>query len=169
MQGLGRLSVAALLAGLVVAGLGGCRSTPPPSIEGGRAQEPRGLAEEPSAPAPEPAGRAPQPVGPMPGQGCRQVTLEPPCTLSLFSPSRTGAEPVVSYFVRYRDAKGREVTPYYLEARREDRAALDKFFKDEKHRVVQCQGGWTSAPCNDTPHLQGFPEPPVGKVTPRGR
>jgi hypothetical protein len=167
MQGLRGIAIAALvLAGLVVAALTGCRSAAPSKAESvSRAQEPAGET-------PQPAGRTPEPVGPKPGQGCRQVTLEPPCTLSLFMPSPVdarGGTDAISYLVRYQDSKGREVTPYYLTARREDQPALDKFFKEEKHRVVPCQGGWTSAPCNDTPFLSGFPEPPVGSVTRRGR
>ena len=150
MKRLRGLAVAVLvLGGLVVALLGGCRSRPGPA---------------------EPPGPAPKPVGPMPGQGCRNVALEPPCTLSYFGPgparAKVGME-TVSYLVRYKDSKGREVTPYWLEARRADRSALEKFFQE--HRVVQCQGGWTSAPCNDTPRLEGFPEPSVGTVVLRGR
>lgn len=164
MQGL-RISIAALLA---VALLGGCRSAPPAATPSERAQEPGGLLQRPAGDQPEPAGRRPQPGGQMPGQGCHQVVLEPPCTLASFTPTRVG-EPVVSYIVHYRDAKGREVQPYYLEVRREETTALEAFFRDEKNRVVECQGGWTSPPCNDSPHLTGFPAPPVGKVTPRGR
>jgi hypothetical protein len=153
-----------------VASLAGCRSAAPGKRES--AVRPEAPLEERFAPGgetPQPLGRSPEPVGPKPGQGCRQVTLAPPCTLSLFvaSPAATRGDGPVPFIVRYRDSQGREVAPYFLQARREDQPALERFFRDEKNRVVSCQGGWTSAPCNDTPRVSGFPEPPVGTVTRR--
>lgn len=80
-------------------------------------------------------------------------------------PLGADAGPPVAYTVIYKDAKGREILPYYLRGTREDEPALQRFYR--AHEEVPCSGGWVSPPCNDTPRLQGFPVPPVGQVTPR--
>ena len=117
---------------------------------------------EGSLPIPQPA-----PGGARPGDGCTTVTLVPPCTLYSF-----GVEPdaedaaEVFYRVTYQDSKGARVMPFYVNGRPEDERPLRAFF--DAHASVGCTGHWSTAPCNDTPFLSGFPEPPVGRVKKRG-
>lgn len=128
-----------------------------------------GIVQTALPPAPPIEDRPPVRSGPLPGQGCVNVEIRPPCAFEYVipSPRDSDASSAVFYDVVYRDSAGLELHPYILHARPDERAAVLAFFLS--HARVECHGGWVSGPCNDTPHFEGFPVPSVGIATIRGR
>jgi hypothetical protein len=137
------MSARAWLVGLVL--VGACSGTP--------------------AAAPPPASAPPATDGPQPG-GCVDVTIEPPCTFRSIAPTASPQDPpgTTSYLVLFVDAHGREIQPYHLVARPEEREALETFYRASTS--VACSGGWVSPPCPDMARYAGFPTPPIGTTTP---
>lgn len=118
----------------------------------------------PSKPAPAPDRPSPDQPTPLAGTGCHEVALTSPCSLQSVTAVPSSDDPAqVGIVVIYRDAANHEVQPYYLHARADDKEAIESFLR--AHATFECSGGWTSAPCNDTPRgLTGFPIPPAGTL-----